>query len=198
MSHDFRPLIEVLRELNALVQIEASGFVFLVTEELHSGIIRLHNGQVKEVTFRMLRGDDAVQALSMVSTAKLRFQPNDIPSYGNKMALNPAAMTWLLGGFEQELAGRSETTAALAAATTRAAAAPPTAMPSWVDKRARDTIEQVALNYLGPIAGMLCQEAFETRPDPKQVVAHLATYLDSAQESRRFIDEAHKALGALR
>lgn len=69
MSHEFRPLIEVLRELNALVQIEASGFVFLVTEELHSGIIRLHNGQVKEVTFRMLRNDEAVQGLSMVSTA---------------------------------------------------------------------------------------------------------------------------------
>lgn len=197
MSHEFRPLIEVLRELNALVQIEASGFVFLVTEELHSGIIRLHNGQVKEVTFRMLRNDEAVQGLSMVSTAKLRFQPNDIPSYGNKMALNPASMQWLLGGFEQELAGRSETTAAIAAATARPPAAPAQA-PAWVDKRVRETIEQVALNYLGPIAGMLCQEAFETRHDPKQVVSHLATYLNSPQESRRFTDEAYKALGALR
>lgn len=198
MSHEFRPLIEVLRELNALVQIEASGFVFLVTEELHSGIIRLHNGQVKEVTFRMLRNDEAVQGLSMVSTAKLRFQPNDIPAYGNKMALNPASMKWLLGGFEQELAGRSETTAAIAAATARAPAAPTGAAPAWVDKRVRETIEQVALNYLGPIAGMLCQEAFETHHDAKQVVAQLATYLNSPQESRRFTEDAHKALGALR
>ncbi|WP_046656455.1 hypothetical protein [Lysobacter capsici] len=197
MSHEFRPLIEVLRELNALVQIEASGFVFLVTEELHSGIIRLHNGQVKEVTFRMLRNDEAVQGLSMVSTAKLRFQPNDIPSYGNKMALNPASMKWLLGGFEQELAGRSETTAAIAAASARAPAPPPPAT-ARVDKRVRDTIEQVAVNYLGPIAGMLCQEAFETRHDPRQVVAHLATYLNSPQESRRFVDDAHKALDMLR
>jgi len=29
-------------------------------------------------------------------------------------------------------------------------------------------------------------------------VAHLATYLNSPQESRRFVDEAHKALDTLR
>jgi hypothetical protein len=198
MNHEFRPLIEVLREFNVLVQQGATGFVFLVTEELHSGIIRLHGGQVKDVTFRMLRNDEAVQGLSMVATAKLRFQPNDIPSYGNKIPLSPTSLNWLLGGFEQELAGRVETVAPVAAKPAPTAVVAAAAAPGRVDKRVRQTIEQVALNYLGPIAAMLCEEAFETRSDPRQVVGHLATFLNSPQESRQFIDEAHKALDAMR
>lgn len=35
MSTEFRPLIEVLRELKALALKKASGFLFVVTEENH-------------------------------------------------------------------------------------------------------------------------------------------------------------------
>ena len=70
MSTEFRPLIEVLRELKALALKKASGFLFVVTEENHSCIIRINAGQIEEVVFRMLRNDEAVQRLTMVGAAK--------------------------------------------------------------------------------------------------------------------------------
>ncbi|ALN91836.1 MULTISPECIES: hypothetical protein [Lysobacter] len=185
MSNDFRPLIEVLRELRTLVQKRASGFLFIVTEENHSCIIRLNGGQVQEVLFRMMRNDEAVQRLAMVASAKLRFQSGDSPASA-KSALSESSMQWLLGGFEQDLAAR------------RLPTPTPAASPVRVDRRVRDAIEQAAVNYLGPIAGMLCDEAFETLSTPQQVVAQLATNLNSPEEARRFIEDARKALDALR
>lgn len=198
MSNEFQPLIEVLREFKALMEQRVSGVVFIVTEELHSGIVRLYQGQVKEMTFRMLRNDEAVQGLSMVVTAKLRFQASDAPSYGNKVALSEKSLAWLLGGFEQQLGGSA---AAGGAHTAPAGSSPSPAIAAGsvtVDKRLRHVVEQVALSYLGPIAAMLCDEAFATLNNPQQVVAQLATFLNSPQEARRFIDEAHKALNAVR
>lgn len=74
MSTEFRPLIEILRELKALALKKASGFLFIVTEENHSCIVRINSGQIEEVVFRMLRNDEAVQRLTMVNAAKARFQ----------------------------------------------------------------------------------------------------------------------------
>ena len=74
MSTEFRPLIEILRELKALALKKASGFLFIVTDENHSCIVRLNAGQIEEVVFRMLRNDEAVQRLTMVNAAKARFQ----------------------------------------------------------------------------------------------------------------------------
>ncbi|MGH8079080.1 MAG: hypothetical protein ACREP7_00805 [Lysobacter sp.] len=187
MANDFRPLIEVLRELTALVRKRSSGFLFIVSEENHSCIVRLQGGRVHEVLFRMLRNDEAVQRLAMVKAAKVRFQASDSPASG-QVALSDSSLQWLLGGFEQDLASQRVQTPPPA----------PSAAPARVDRGTREAIEQVALNYLGPIAVMLCDEAFEGFSTPQQVVAHLASHLNSQDEARRFAEDARQALDALR
>ncbi|HBK45274.1 MAG TPA: hypothetical protein DDZ67_02320, partial [Xanthomonadaceae bacterium] len=74
MTSSFKPLLEVMRELRALAQKKASGYFFIVTEENHSCIVRLAGGDFADVTFRMLRNDEAVQRLAMVGAARGRFQ----------------------------------------------------------------------------------------------------------------------------
>lgn len=157
MSTEFRPLIEVLRELKALALKKASGFLFVVTEENHSCIIRINAGQIEEVVFRMLRNDEAVQRLTMVGAAKARFQVDPGAGMGKPSLLSEDSRQWLMGGFEQDLGGapapvRAPVAAAPVPAPAAASAAPTASAPASVgsgaapDEAVRQALEKVALN----------------------------------------------------
>ncbi|MEA9557365.1 hypothetical protein VC273_16020 [Xanthomonas nasturtii] len=208
MSNEFRPLIDVLRELRALALKKASGFLFVVTEENHSCIVRLNAGQIEEVVFRMLRNDEAVQRLTMVGAAKARFQVDPGAGMGKPSLLSEDSRQWLMGGFEQDLGGapapaRAPVAPAPVAASPVAAAAPAPA-PSGnasagaPDDRVRDALEKVALNYLGPIAGMLCDEAWDASSDIEQVLSQLGANLATPQEAQKFMADARTALARVR
>ncbi|MCW2038586.1 hypothetical protein QYY77_18745 [Xanthomonas campestris pv. campestris] len=209
MSTEFRPLIEVLRELKALALKKASGFLFVVTEENHSCIIRINAGQIEEVVFRMLRNDEAVQRLTMVGAAKARFQVDPGAGMGKPSLLSEDSRQWLMGGFEQDLGGapapvRAPVSAAPVPAPAAASAAPTASAPASVgsgaapDEAVRQALEKVALNYLGPIAGMLCDEAWDASSDIEQVLSQLAANLATPQEAQKFMTDARVALAKVR
>lgn len=204
MATEFRPLIEILRELKALAARQASGFFFVVTEETHSCIIRLYAGQVEEVVFRMLRNDEAVQRLSMVAAARARFQADPASHGGNtRGSLSEASRQWLLGGFEHDLGTPPAAQAPVAPAPAPASASAAPIAPEATsgahapDPRQRQTIEQVALQYFGPIAGMLCDEVFELPGDLPAQLEQLAANLASPDETRRFLKDVGAALARL-
>ncbi|MCC8627309.1 hypothetical protein [Xanthomonas vesicatoria] len=208
MSNEFRPLIDVLRELRALALKKASGFLFVVTEENHSCIVRLNAGQIEEVVFRMLRNDEAVQRLTMVGAAKARFQVDPGAGMGKPSLLSDDSRQWLMGGFEQDLGGapapaRAAVAPAPVASSPVAMAAPAAATSGNAsagapDERVRDALEKVALNYLGPIAGMLCDEAWEASSDIEQVLSQLGANLATPQEAQKFMADARVALSKVR
>ncbi|MBV6810410.1 hypothetical protein KWH19_11550 [Xanthomonas campestris pv. pennamericanum] len=206
MSTEFRPLIEILRELKALALKKASGFLFIVTEENHSCIVRINSGQIEEVVFRMLRNDEAVQRLTMVNAAKARFQADPGAGLGKPSLLSDDSRQWLMGGFEQDLGGAPSPVRAPVAPTPAPAAAVASASAAPVasgdnagpDERVRSALESVALNYLGPIAGMLCDEAWDASSDIEQVLSQLAANLAMPQEAQKFMADARVALAKVR
>ena len=185
MATEFRPLREILRELGPLLQQKASGYFFIVTDDNHSCTIRLRGGQIDEVSFSRQRNDEAVQLLSQVSAARARFQPIAIAASGSRQPLGASAQQWLLGGFESDLS--------MAASATGMAANASVVQP---DGRRRGIVEKIALNYFGPIASLLCDEAFAAAADEAQVLQQIASNLPSQDESRRFIAEARAALAS--
>lgn len=200
MTSGFRPLLEVLRELRSLTLKKASGYFFVVTEDNHSCMIRVHGGLVENVVFRIHRNDAAVQRLAMVGSARARFQADPVSGSGAAVsALSPASQQWLLGGFEQDLgvapAVPVPTMAAPAQAATPPAQGTGAVQALMPDERQRQTIEQTALRYFGPIAGMLCDEVFDAPGDLQQQLGRLAANLASPDETRRFLKDVREALG---
>ncbi|MEQ7512866.1 hypothetical protein ABQE81_04550, partial [Xanthomonas campestris pv. campestris] len=55
-----------------------------------------------------------------------------------------------------------------------------------------------ATNYLGPIAGMLCDEAWDASSDIEQVLSQLAANLATPQEAQKFMTDARVALAKVR
>lgn len=212
MSNEFRPLIEILRELRALALKKASGFLFVVTEENHSCIVRINAGQIEEVVFRMLRNDEAVQRLTMVGAAKARFQVDPGAGLGKPSLLSEDSRQWLMGGFEQDLGPAPRAPIAPTPVPVPARVVPDTVSDAAVppapraadnagsarDEGVREALEKVALNYLGPIAGMLCDEAWEASSDIEHVLDQLGAHLSTPQEARRFMADARVALAKVR
>ena len=66
------------------------------------------------------------------------------------------------------------------------------------DEAVRQALEKVALNYLGPIAGMLCDEAWDASSDIEQVLSQLAANLATPQEAQKFMTDARVALAKVR
>lgn len=195
MAGNFTPLIEVLHELKTAMLKKASGFFFIVTEENHSCIFRLQGGHVEDVIFRMLRNDEAVQRLAMASGARARFQADPALGAGanGKSVLGETTLQWLLGGFETDPALRPRPQQPPATPPAPVAAVPSNTGPA-LGPRQREAIQQVSLHYFGPIASMLCEEAFEDSGDLQQILGKLATNLASPEEVQRFLSEATAAV----
>jgi len=192
MSTEFRPLVETLRELHALTKKKATGLLFIVTEDNHSCMIKLYAGQIEEVVFRMLRNDEAVQRLAMVKGAKSRFQGEESAQHSDRpSALGKDSLQWLLGGFERDLGDQTQ------APQATVSAASPATRRDISDPRVRSAIEDVALNHLGPIAGMLCDEVFEETNQTQQAIEQLAANLSTANEQQQFIADVQAALAKI-
>jgi len=223
MVSEFRPLIEVLRELKALTQRKTSGYFFIATESNNSSTIRLRDGRIEDVIFSRYRNDEAVQQLSKVSAARARFQPGSVSPSGNAAPLSETALQWLLGGFEKDQSAqppaKPEPKAAAPSVAPPAStppppkappapkpapspstppasktAPPPDTTPKVSAPTQREIVEKVALNYFGPIAVLLCDEAFSSSSDIEKVLAQIASNMPTADESNRFINDAQVAL----
>ncbi len=188
MAGEFRPLHDVLRELKPLVQRKASGFFFVVTEDNHSCTIRLRNGDIDDVLFSRQRNDDAVQLLSTVNSAKARFQPMAV-SGASKGALSQASIKWLLGDFENVPPMATQAVVADSASVILPKAG--------VSDAQRQAVEKIALDYFGPIASLLCDEAFVADNTIDEALVQIASNLSTQGESQRFMAAARGALARI-
>jgi hypothetical protein len=182
---DMRPLGVVIGELRALAANGATGILLIVTEDNRFASISLHNGQIREVSFRRSHNDEAVELLSRVPRVRARFQPGGIPN-GRHPPPSDAAIRWLLGGGENQQA----------APLPPAALAPSSSGAGVVDRAVlrRQIIEDVAMTYFGPIATLLCEEALSNSADTDQALRQIAANLTAQDEAERFVAEARASL----
>ena len=66
---------KVRSELLALCKDGQNGDLWLFTEEKHTAIISIHNGDIVGLRYRISRGVDALNKIKSIEKAKIRFQP---------------------------------------------------------------------------------------------------------------------------
>ena len=186
MSSEFRPLNAVLAELKALVESRSSGFLFLVTDDNHAASIRLRNGNIEEVSFSNRHNDEAVNLLAGAKAARARFQPSVMAAIPSKYGpMSAQSIQWLLG---EHLP--SEPVGAGADSVT----APTVQTGQGASNAQREIVEKVALTFFGPIAALLCDEAFGAARDVEHALQQIAVNLPDRSEADRFLAEARSAV----
>ena len=159
-----RPLAEVLYRLSEHVKNADTGVFYLYGEGV-VGWIHLNEGKYEDVVMQNHYSDEAVALLLNVSMAACRFQPWKVFP-GKHAPLSETAKGLLAAGAQ---APATVSGALRPAASTSVAPLPrqatPTAAPTRTppqDKTLQmQTVEKLAMAYLGPMASIICQEAWE-------------------------------------
>jgi len=178
-----QPLNLVLRDLVALTRHRATGLFCIVTEENRFASIKLREGKLLEVMYRSQFNEPAIEMLSQVRVARATFQVGVVGALRHG-APGDAAVRWLLGGFEEQ---------------SNVALRPPPATTGKVNGSLTDVhkrvIEETATAFLGPIASVVCEDAFENVHDLDGIIREIGANIGDAEEAARFGTAVRGALG---
>lgn len=134
---------QLIVELRALCAAKRSGTMFIITTENHAAQFVLRGGAIVGMTYRLLRGADALPFMKTFAGGRYRFQDETIERTDPSLPSTLDLLALLI----------SEPTAEIA---------PPPAQPSTdreaVPERIRQLIERELAEFLGPMAGLICQE----------------------------------------
>ena len=183
MSGELHPLPVVLRDLVALARRRATGLVCLVTEDNRFASIKLREGKLLEVMYRSQFNEAAVELLQQVQRARATFQAGVVGTLRHG-APGEATVNWLLGGFEQQ------------ANVVLRPPAPAAAANGALSDLQKRVIEETATAYLGPIAGVVCQDIFDHSHDLNTILHQIADNIGDPDEMARFEAAVRGALGA--
>lgn len=162
MSPEAAPISygELVKELSALCAANRTGTMFIATTDNQSARIGLREGEIVSVVFRTRRGLEAADHLRKIAGGRFSFSETIVDRESSDDLPSTSALLALFAGEASPLppshppgpppsASRSATPAAPAAtsAATRAALS-----------RAQSTIEAELMEFVGPIASVLCRE----------------------------------------
>jgi hypothetical protein len=164
MPHD-----RLIDELHALCVAGRSGTMFIITGENHAAQFLLRNGEIVYLTYRLLRGLDALPSMRIFTAGRYRFQDEPVDRTDPGLPPTPD----LLALLSPEHTGTVE---------------PPQTEPTTGTAKAPDSlrllIERELAEFLGPMASLICAE-------------HLAqaTDLDSPKSLARLVEAIANEIG---
>ena len=141
MEPEVLPHDRLIGELRSICAAGRSGTMFIITAENHAAQFVLRNGVVVYLTYRLLRGLDAVPSLKAFAAGRYRFQDETTDRSDPALPPTPELLALLL-----------------ADGSPVARSAPP-AM-AVISDELRPLIEQELAEFLGPMASLICEEHF--------------------------------------
>ena len=170
LSHD--QLIDVLRGLCAA---KRSGIMFIITAENHAAQFALRDGAIAGLSYRLLRGSAALPSMRALRAGRYRFQTETVDHTDPELPATSELLALLVS--ESTVSGPTVSEPADAAGPRVEPETAPPQDPGPAPAAVRSLIEYELAEFLGPIAGLICQE-------------HLgrAGRLDSPSDLARLVD----------
>ena len=164
MSPESAPISfgELVKELSGLCAAQRTGTMFIATTDNQSARIGLRKGAIVSVVFRTRRGLEAADHLRKIAGGRFSFSETIVDRVGSDDLPPTSALLALLVGEASPLPPSQPATASPSAprpAPPSAAPAAPAAVRAALS-RAQSTIEAELMEFVGPIASVLCREHF--------------------------------------
>jgi len=153
---------ELVKELSGLCAAQRTGTMFIATTDNQSARIGLREGAIVSVVFRTRRGLEAADHLRKIAGGRFSFSETIVDRVGSDDLPPTSALLALLVGEASPLPPSQPATASPSAprpAPPSAAPAAPAAVRAALS-RAQSTIEAELMEFVGPIASVLCREHF--------------------------------------
>jgi hypothetical protein len=178
----------------------ASGTVFFNLVRGESARIVLKQGVICWIAYEQLRGEEAIDAIATISEARFNFNPLLKLAIGKQQLPSTSGLLKRLGRVD------GETSPAQALPMVRDIESPRDSGEEISGNRpysqdlVRAALEKEALEFLGPMAKVLCADYMKTKPmalsheDVRGVIKSLMQDINDEVKQRSFANRAKRAL----
>ena len=177
----FRRIIEMVREFCSQ---RRTGTVFIVSDDNRMAQVHLESGNIVALLCRGRHGQEAVAGMRTMQAGRLRFDDNYLTA-SDAERFDTHALLELLG------AG----TAGAARTAERPAPVPAPAASGAVTPAQAAALEQCLVQFIGPMAEILCADHVAQAANVPALIAVLADEIPDKTQAARFTREAGRLLG---
>lgn len=128
--------------------------MFIITAENHAAQFVLRDGAIVGVTYRLLRGPAALVPMKAFLAGRYRFQAETVDHTDPELPATPDLLALLVSEGGDAVAPEPKP----ASAPPQPPEAKPATAAPQASEAVRSLIEQELAEFLGPIAGLICQE----------------------------------------
>ena len=187
-------LVKLMREI---VGAQETGLISILTNTRHAVLMKFFAGKLIHIHSRTRDIGDVIQVLNESDWVKFKFTRmpmDDLPEF--------MPMTTFLDLIEVEDDDDTTVTAALESneavdvtPATAPAPAPGTKSDQSISetRAIRELLIKIASEYVGPVAEMVVEEAFENNSDTEKVIEFIADSIPDPAHAAEFRAAAHKA-----
>ena len=181
MTQDYRPLKDIVDEIGKLCRNRATGTLFVATGANQSARILFENGEITSIYFFNRHGREALEKMSVIEVGRYRFQDGFTP-VRKRMDLPDTAV--ILEKLESFCGIESAADVVQTSGSGRR-----------LTEEQKSVLEQSLVEYIGPMAAIVCEEYFREEMELEEIVEKLASEIPSPQQAVKFRDEVLKKLG---
>ena len=177
----FVPKAELFRQLNEIIARQATGLLTILTESNRSIFLRFSRGRLTRLYCRSGEAGEAIQMLAEGRMVKFTYasapeddEPEFMPTDSFMQLIDP-------GGD----GGVSAASARVSAGGTR------------VSDPIRIQMLEIATDYMGIVAEMIVDEAFEANNDVSQAIEYIADSIPDGDQARAFREAAKEHFSSI-
>lgn len=168
MTEDYIPFSEIVAALKKLCVQRVTGTLFIATKANRSAQVVLEKGEIVFLYFFNKRGQEALDLMSTIRAGRYRFQEGPV----SRRCVLPStdALLQSLTSGENFVDQTGEQ--------------PP--IGPGLTKEQKNILETTLAGYIGPMAGIICEDHLGTAADLEAAIDALAAEIPSSMQAEKF------------
>lgn len=169
MTQDYIPFPQIVSEIKKLCAEKVTGTLFVATKANRSAQLMLDKGEIVFVYFFNKRGVDALELMTTIQAGRYRFQEGAV---SRRMSLPPneAIFNSLISGQKVAPVEVNEKIS----------------NGSGLSQEQKTALEACLAGYIGPMAGIICEDHLGVVADLQEAVDALAAEIPSPEQAQKF------------
>ena len=182
-SSGFVSIDSLIQKLAQICQEAYTGCLYFVSSENRVGKFALRQGEIISIKYYLDTGKEAIKLIQQLDQVKYRLSDQTISNTAKSESL-PGNDTILnmLGLKERSVVTRHEQSQ-----TTLPIDGQNTVSNQAISDATKAKLQEQLILYLGPIASIICQQAFDEYDDLATVVEQLAKHISDPEEVQAFL-----------
>lgn len=175
MNQDYIPFQAIIDKLKEFCTQQTSGILFIATKANRSAQIVLENGEIVFVYFYNKRGVEALKLMLTIEAGRYRFQKNATSSRRSSLPSTDKILRFLKRETDNQIPPEP---------TEPTEVSEP--VQSSLDENQKRILETVLVEYIGPMAAIICEDHLDSAPDIAAAIDVLASEIPSPDQAQKF------------